>query len=348
MQRSASTRLAAVFALLSAGAAHGQANFDRVTIGKESERGKILSLGKDEVVLQTQGIDRKFPVNTITRLTFAEDPNELRQARSDIEQGQLEEAQKNLAKINLANVQNRFVRQEVEYLRAYAQAKLALAGATNKLNAWNNLGNFLAKYKDATHHYYEAAELWGDLAVSLGKYDQAATAYGVIAKAPWPAYQMRANVLKGQALLGKQEYNEALALFDTVIGGAVATTEGQRQQAFAKIGKAAALANLNKPQEGIKLAEEIIKNYDDSDYQMFARAYNAIGACYQAMNQPKDAILAYLRVHLLFNQDGQSHAEALYYLSQLWKAANRTDDAAKAARLLRERYAGSVWATKAS
>ena len=78
---------------------------------------------------------------------------------------------------------------------------------------------------------------------------------------------------------------------------------------------------------------------------LFARAYNALGRCYMKQNKPKDAVLALLHTDVLFYADADAHAEALYYLSKLWSDINKSDRAVAARSTLRERYAGSIWAT---
>ena len=111
-------------------------------------------------------------------------------------------------------------------------------------------------------------------------------------------------------------------------------------------GKAVCLAQGDKPDQGIAVAEKIIAEGDPADAPLFARAYMALGACYEAQGKTMDALLAYLHVDLLFYQDAALHAEALYHLEKLWTKAKRPDRALKARTLLQSRYPGSVWAQK--
>ena len=58
------------------------------------------------------------------------------------------------------------------------------------------------------------------------------------------------------------------------------------------------------------------------------------------------ALLAFLRVDLLFNQHPDIHAEALHYLSKLWTGSNKNDRATAVHNVLAQRYAGSRWAKR--
>ena len=124
------------------------------------------------------------------------------------------------------------------------------------------------------------------------------------------------------------------------------TVESKRQKLLAQVGKARCLAETGSPQDGISLIEDLIKENDSSDMELFGRAYNALGDCLQKSGKQKDAIMAYLHVDVLFYADPEIHAESLHHLSKLWAEVKKPDRAASARNLLEQRYAGSVWAKK--
>jgi tetratricopeptide (TPR) repeat protein len=104
-------------------------------------------------------------------------------------------------------------------------------------------------------------------------------------------------------------------------------------------------AETGKAEEGLALLQDLINKNDPQDVPLFARTYNALGKCHQKLNKPKDAVLAYLHTDVLFYTDADAHAEALYNLSKLWGDVNKQDRAVAARATLKERYAGTVWAT---
>jgi hypothetical protein len=77
-----------------------------------------------------------------------------------------------------------------------------------------------------------------------------------------------------------------------------------------------------------------------------ARAYNALGTAYAKASKKKEAILAFLHTDLLYFQDPDAHAEALYNLANLFQETNKSDRSLEARNTLKQRYAGSVWETK--
>jgi tetratricopeptide (TPR) repeat protein len=178
-----------------------------------------------------------------------------------------------------------------------------------------------------------------------GGYESAAKHYGLLAAAPWPEHQMRAALSGAKAQIALGRYEEALQQYESVLNSSLDTPpEAARQKRFAVVGKSVCLAKAGRQEEGLKLVQQVIVENEPTDTQLFGRAYNALGACYQAAERPKDALLAYLHVDLLFPGDPDIHAEALYHLSRLWAAVNKSDRAVRARSLLQSRYPGSLWA----
>ncbi len=119
-----------------------------------------------------------------------------------------------------------------------------------------------------------------------------------------------------------------------------------RMKSLAEVGLAICDARDGKPQQALDQLKAMVAKYDSTDQELFARIYNAQGACYMALNNTNLAVLAYLRTDLMFFTEPESHAEALYQLSQLWpkvgEAARGTDSRSR----LVSKYAGSTWANK--
>ncbi len=300
-----------------------------------------------QIVIDVQGSKRTIAVNEVRRVTLADDPAELRRGRDNILQGQIEAGYDDLRKVDVAAIKRPLTKADLQYYLAYCQGKLALTGGGDKDAAHKAMLAFVGA-NSKSYHFFQAAELLGDLAVSLGDHDLAARYYGALAdKAPWPDYKMRGAVLKARALQQKGDFAGALAEFEAVVASSVDTPAAMQQKLMAQAGKASCLAGTGAAAEGIKLAEEIImKNSPEDNAELFGRTYNALGACYLKDSKPKEALMAYLHTDVLFYAEPEVHAEALYSLSKLWLQLKKQDRADSARNLLNDRYSGSSWAKK--
>lgn len=307
-------------------------------------RGTVTAVSPVKVTVQSIGVSLDVDTKDITKVTFDDEPAELGTARDWALAGQFEDALKELKKIDQAAIANEVIKQEVGYYTAYCLAKVALSGGGDKAVAIDSMKNFIGQNR-GTFHFFEGVEVLGDLNFADGQFAQAATFYGLIAQAPWPEYKMKSAVLQGRAQAADGKYPEALANYEQVLAGGLNTPEATQQKLHATVGKAVCLAATGKHQEGITLIQDLIAKNDPSDADLFARAYNALGACYEKAGQSKEALLAYLHTDVLYFTNTQAHAEALYHLSKLWAEVNKSDRAVRARSLLQSRYPGSRWAS---
>ena len=112
--------------------------------------------------------------------------------------------------------------------------------------------------------------------------------------------------------------------------------------------KAECLQKQAKFDEATKVFANILEEASDDDKKTLAETCVRLGDCYQAAGRTKEAILAYLRVDLLFPKEKNQHAEALYHLSRLFAKDGKPDKAAEAQAKLQESYPRSPWTAKSS
>jgi len=326
-----------------------QRDVDQIYLAKGAPaRGNIPPDGmtKQKVSVEVSGVARQIDVNEIVRITFAGEPTELVGGRNNVLQKNYNQALVELKKLDGQKIDRPFIKQDIEFYKDLCQARLALSEGGDRTAASKALLAFVSSAPD-NYHFYDAAEVLGDLAMASGKYADAAKYYGPtgLAGAPWPDYQLRANNATGRALIGEKKYDEALEKFKAVSSSDLSTAEAVRQKNLAAVGRALCLAETGKPDEAVTMLKDLIDKNDPQDAVLFARAYNALGRCYEKQSKPKDAVLALLHTDLLFYADADAHAEALYHLAKLWTDLSKSDRAVAARNTLKERYAGSVWAT---
>lgn len=348
MQKNLITIAGALLAsLFVPGLAFGQGSFDTVAGAKGApRRGTITATTPVEITLDMSGVTQQIPVNEVTKVTLGDEPSGLTNARNAVLQKNYGNALTELEKVDPASLERDIMKQDVAFYRAFSQAKLAMTEGGNAKDAASAMFDFYKKHPNS-FHFYEAAEILGDLAVTTGKFDAAATFYGEkgLGGAPWPEYKLKGNLASGRALMLAGKHAEALTSFEGVIASGENSADANALKQYAMVGKASCLAETGKPDEGIAMLNDIIAKNDPQDARLFARANNALGNCYLKASKPKDALMAFLKTDVLFFSDGESHAEALYRLGKLWDTVSKSDRAIAARNTLKERYAGSIWAT---
>lgn len=314
-----------------------------VTVSNRTYSGEITEATRNEVTVSTRAGDRKIKVSEIKTVMFRDDPTELRSARLAAQRGAYAQARDELSRIATSSVSNKLVREDLEFYLAWCEGKLALTGG-DKNKAVQLLRAFESKYPQS-FHYYEVVRLLGELAIVVGRADVAAAYFEKLASAPFPEYQMEAHMLSGDALRAQGKPQEALTRYEKILAQTLDSAEANRQKLFAKVGKAACLAEMGQAEQAVQIVQEVIKTTPSRTHpRLFGRAYNALGDAYRKLGKPKEALLAYLHTDLLYPHDPTVHAEALYHLRTLWREAVKNPDRAmQAENLLRTSYGGTLW-----
>jgi tetratricopeptide (TPR) repeat protein len=282
-------------------------------------------------------------VNEIRSVIFDGEPPELSQARVNAANGAYKNALEILHKVDTSAVRREFVREDIEFYKAWCAAQLALAGDGEIVDAGRQLNSFVRSHPQ-NFHYLAAVEMMGDLLMAGERFEHAQKQYADLAKAPWPDYKMRAAVLVGRTLQAQGKHAEAIQQFDAALAMTDGGADAENQRLAATLGKAVSLAETGGVEEAVNTIEKVIHDADPQQKELHARAYNALGRCYEKAGKTKDALLAYLHVDVLYNNVPEAHAEALAHLAPLWKAIGQEERAREARQSLEERYGSSRWA----
>jgi tetratricopeptide (TPR) repeat protein len=317
---------------------------DRVRLARGSEAGEVSKMTRYEVTVD-KGAAGAVPVavNEIRSIVFEGEPVELTQARVNAGNGAFSKALALLEKISTDQVKRDFIKQDVEFYKAYCASRLALSGEGEIIDAGKQLNMFVRNYPD-NFHFLEASEMMGDLLMASGRFDYAQKQYAELAKAPWPVYKMRAAVSAGRSLQAQGKHAEAIQQFDVALGMADDGPDAQHQKLSATLGKAISLAETGKGDDAVKIIQKVIQDADPQQKELHARAYNALGNCYEKSKQTKDALFAFLRVDVVYSNVPEAHAEALAHLVSLWKAVGNEEQSRQARETLLQRHGNSKWA----
>ena len=317
---------------------------DRIRTNGGMEVGQITGTSPIEITLDKGTIGTiKVPVNTVRSVLLDGEPTELTQARLNSKNGGYATALERLGQIKQAGLKRDLVREDVEFYLAYCAAQQALSGNGEIADAGRKLNDFVRRHPK-NFHYLEAVEAMGDLLMASSKFAAAGRQYAELAKTPWPDYKMRAGVLVGRTLEAQGKHQEAIREFDTVLASPDDNPAAKEQKLSATLGKAVSLAQTDQLDQAVKLIEQMILDTDPEQKELQARAYNALGTCYERAGRTKDALLAFLHVDVLYSTVPDAHAEALSHLATLWDTVGQTARAREARQTLHEQYRGSRWA----
>lgn len=335
---------AACFAL---GSTAAQAADDTIRKNNgEQVKAPVQAVSKEGVTFEKGGKQETLKPFEITAIRFSDAPPTMISIISQVINGGYENAIKSLDGIDAGSLERAESKQELQYLKAYCNGRLALGGSVDVNEAGKQLREFVKAFPDS-YHYYPANELLGDLAAAAGKYDAAAGFYKMLADSSFDEYKTRAGVAIGRARLAEKKYPEALAEFETALSlaekGSGPAADAAKQSAL--IGKAACLAETGKPEEGLKVVDEVLAKLPAEEVDLHAQAYLAQGHCYRKMpKHAMQALIAFKHVDVLYFSNAQAHAEALSNLTALWLEMGKQERAVEATELLKQRYPNSPWA----
>jgi tetratricopeptide (TPR) repeat protein len=311
-----------------------------------SLRGTITASEANVLSIETSDGPKTVDGKDIKRVRFADEPNELNRARNAFYDENYELALGELEKISPAP-ERAVIAQDVAWLKAMASAKLSLAGGRIAPDmAIEELKSFYSSYSNS-HQLDTVLDLWAQLVFQKGQFGESVRMFERLARSSWPEISFRSQLDLGRALLNDKKYPEAQAVFEGVARISDASDLAVQGKQLAECLKIEALAGQGKADEGIAAARNIIANNDVRNANLFAHAYNALGACHFQKGEFKEACRAYLHTDLLFSVDAYTHAQSLANLVAIWQKLDRNDRAVDARTKLQDRYRNSFWATLA-
>jgi tetratricopeptide (TPR) repeat protein len=308
--------------------------------------GDITSISRTEIVLtgRTNKKEYRIPANEIDRIRWESENPQVSQNRIEERNGQFDKA--------IAGYQAALKDATNDNLRTDLEFQIARATATKALkdeDKYDDAIELLEKFRTAhstNFRYYEALRLLAQLYMSKGDVDKGNSALQAMADAPWTDFKMETDILKAKVALAHDDVAGALKALDGVISVKPATPAETSRRYEALLTKASCLQKQTKYQQATDVLAGILDEASDEDTKTLAETCIRLGDCYQAGGRTKEAILAYLRVDILFPKEKKQHAEALYYLSRLFAQDGKPDKASEAAARLQEHYPRSPWTAR--
>ena len=328
-------------------AATGRADDAVILTDGSRLRGLIVSLAPDAIEIEDRSGIEKLGITEIQEVMLDGEPESLASARTLLLRRDPQGAIEELAKLEPADIKDAEARIREEYEFVKVAATAGAATAANGAAAAQALTAFLTR-NARSHHFFEGQEILGDMYARLGKYTEAAAAYGALDRGP-PALRIRSASSKARLMLEQGKPADAIKEFEaaTKIPTEPGDSASAAQKGEARLGMARCLARTGKAADGVTVARTAIQEADPGDRDLLAAAFTALGECQRAAGgKDEDALISFLTVDLVYNTVPERHAEALYNLVELWEATKQPERSREARQTLATTYPESPWAKK--
>ena len=312
---------------------------DRVTF-----RGEITAMTIESVTITlSNGQTQVIPVSDIYSVRFDMEPSLLAQAQSNEHSGALDVALEKLQTMQKEyRGDDKRVLADVKFLIARTMVKQALADPARVPDAIAAIKKFREENK-TNFRYFEALLLESSLATG----EDAQTLLKEVQAAPAKGYQLQAGVQLGQLLLAGNDAAGAFVAFQQVIEQSTGDPASSTAHFDGLLGKAKCQQKQGQIDDAIATLDDVINKASESESRTLAQAWVLKGDCFRAKSLPKDALMAYLHVDVLYPSEPALHAEALFHLVSLWAPAGHQDRSDEAMARLSTRYPNSPWAKQA-
>lgn len=312
---------------------------DRVTF-----RGEIAAMTIESITIKlSNGQTQVIPVSDVFSVRFDMEPSLLAQAQSNERSGALDVAQgKFESALKDYNGDDKRIVADVKFLIARTMVKQALADPGKVKDALAAMKKFREENKVNFRHFEATL-----LEASLSAPEEAKILLQEVQASPVKGYQLQAGVQLGQLLLSGNDAAGALTAFQQVIEQSTGEASSATAQFDGLLGKAACQQKQGQTDEAIVTLDDIISKASESEASTLAHAWILKGDCYRGKSMPKDALMAYLHVDVLYPSEPAAHAEALFHLVTLWAPAGHQDRSDEAMAKLSTKYPNSTWAKQA-
>jgi tetratricopeptide (TPR) repeat protein len=311
-------------------------------------RGDVTAMSRTEIVVtgRTSKREYRIPAIEVERVRWDGEKPQVNQFRNDERNGHFEKAIEGYsAALKEAPVSATNMRADLEFLIARTTAARALAESDGYDEAIERLEKFRAAHAN-NFRYFEVLRLLARLYMAKPDVEQAGAALKQLSEAPWTDLKMDAQLMQARVALARDDVAAALPPLEEVIAQSAKTPAELSRRYEALLTKAACLQKQGKLPEATEVLSSVIDEAAEEDTRTLAETCVRLGDCLQAAGRTKEAILAYLRVDILFPKEKAAHAEALFHLSRLLAKDGKPDKAADAAARLQERYPKSPWTAK--
>jgi len=309
--------------------------------------GTITGYTKDVIKVQQGAREQDVPVNTVVTINWNGEPTDLKNARASEKAGNLDKAMELYNKVKAdSGSLSKDALSDLSYLMARANARIALTDPSKLDAAIKGLEDFKAANRNH-FRYYELHEYLGKLYAAKGDTAKATSTFDEMKAAPYEDLKMAAQILSADVLFEGGDVTGAQREYSAIANLQAKTPQEKSRKNEARLGLALCQIKQGQPDQAVGIAESVIEETDPTESNVQSQAFLRKGDALVALDKPQQAVVAYLAVDLLFANQPEQHAEALFHLSKLWSQVGKADRASDALARLKSQYPNSQWANAA-
>jgi hypothetical protein len=235
------------------------------------------------------------------------------------------------------------IRRNVEYKIAFLTVQVAQEDGSSLTPGIRKLQTFVSKNAGGWQ-IVPAAQLLGQLLIATNKFSEAENVYKELAdntNLPQDA-QLTFQLLAAKLSMRPGKYAEANTKLQSLVDK---LPKGSRESLRARIYQAECLAGMNRIAEAQTKLHALLDEVKDKEVR--AQIYNTLGQSHYLAKDYQGALWNFLRVDVVYHQNREEHARALYYLIELFKKRNdeKHSDECRA-KLKGKAFAGTEYQTR--
>jgi tetratricopeptide (TPR) repeat protein len=319
--------------------------------GRATVQGVVLRDGWDAVAVDTSGdgkADKKLPALDVASITYGDTPDIYRQAMFLYKGRRYAEALALFEKAaEDASPRAFWFKPATAYHLAECRRRISLEDK-DALTALAKSFDAIAKQHAQSRMAPAALYSLGRCHLALGNMPSADAAFSKLLEQgkyarPWP---LLAKLGRARFLSAGKKFNDAIALCREVVEDAPTLLNNEdATEAFVTLSYV--LTSAGQYDEARRIHMDMARQADEKDVRTRARAYNAIGDICLAENKTDDALLAYLRVRVLFFQDREQLPRALFGAAHCFTVLKKPAQARSIVALLKKDHPKNPWTLKA-
>lgn len=312
----------------------------------------VLREGYDKVEADRDGdgkADETFPADAVTNVTYHDAPMSFRQGAASFRLGRFKEAAEYFSKaLSEKDVRSFWLQQHANYFIGECRRQLAQKNKKLLAEARQAYERVIETVPDGRLVPFAIRGI-GLCRMAEGKLDAARREFEKLSAQDkfGKTWTLRAKLLLAQIHSKAGKHKEAQKLCDEVMKMTRAAHHADLRREATRT-RADVLTAAGEYAKAREIFLQIARETDERDVKAKARLYNAIGDCFLGEKRTREALLAYLRVRVLYFKDRDELPRALYGAARCFTILRKSKEADELVTLLMKEHPDSPWTAKAA